>query len=150
MSDAPVNLTAHGPPETVLDAEPLEAVRALEQAMARPAPERRDAVAAVVTRWPRSLDAWARAGEVARDDIEAYACFRVGYHRGLDRLRQAGWRGSGYVRWKHEANRGFLRALDGLRRAAAAIGEADEEARCATFLLQLEPDSERLRPQMHE
>jgi hypothetical protein len=150
MSDAPVNLTAHGPPETVLDAEPPEAVRALEQAMVKPASERRDAIAAVVARWPRSLDAWARAGEAARDDVEGYACFRVGYHRGLDRLRQAGWRGSGYVRWDHEANRGFLRSLDGLRRAAAAIGEADEEARCATFLLQLEPDWERLREHIHE
>jgi hypothetical protein len=145
MSDAPVNLTAHGPPETVLDAEPAEAQLALSEAMAKPAGERRDAVSEVVARWPRSLEAWACAGELARDDVEAYACFRVGYHRGLDRLRQAGWRGSGYVRWRHEANRGFLRALDGLRRTAAAIGEADEEARCATFLLQLEPDWERRR-----
>jgi hypothetical protein len=150
MSDTPVNVTAHGPPETVLDAEPAEAQRALDEAMARPASERRDAVAGVVARWPRSLDGWARAGELARDDVEAYACFRVGYHRGLDRLRQAGWRGSGYVRWEHEANRGFLRALDGLRRAAAAIGEADEEARCGTFLLQLEPGWERLRTQLDE
>jgi hypothetical protein len=150
MSDVPVNLSAHGPPETVLDAEPTEAQRALAEAMARPASERRDAVTAVVARWPRSLDAWARAGELARDDVEAYACFRVGYHRGLDRLRQAGWRGNGFVRWKHEANRGFLRALDGLRRAADAIGEADEEARCATFLIQLEPDWERLRERAGE
>ena len=63
----------------------------------------------------------------------------AGNHRGLDRLRQSGWRGSGYVRWAHETNRGFLRALDGLRRRAGEIGEADEEARCAEFLLQLEP-----------
>jgi hypothetical protein len=139
MADAPVNLT-HGPPETVLDAEPGEAVRALAAALARPYAEQRDAVAEVVARWPRSLDAWARAGELARDDVEAYACFRVGYHRGLDRLRQVGWRGNGYVRWRHETNRGFLRALDGLRAAAAAIGETDEEERCATFLLQLDPD----------
>ena len=47
--------------------------------------------------------------------------------------------GSGYVRWEHETNRGFLRALNGLRRSAAAIGEADEEARCAEFLVQLDP-----------
>ena len=77
----------------------------------------------VVERWPASLDAWARLGELARDDVEAYACFRVGYHRGLDRLRQSGWRGSGYVRWRHEENRGFLRSLDGLRGTARAIGE---------------------------
>ena len=98
----------------------------------------------VVARWPRFLDGWARLGELARDDVEGYACFRVGYHRGLDRLRQSGWRGSGYVRWEHETNRGFLRALDGLRRAAAAIGEADEEERCDEFLHQLEPGWDRL------
>ena len=143
MSDAPVNLT-HGPPETVLDAEPADAVRALTEALQRPLAERRDAVAAVAARWPRSLDAWARAGELARDDVEAYACFRVGYHRGLDRLRQSGWRGSGYVRWRHETNRGFLRSLDGLRATAAAIGEADEEQRCAEFLLQLDPEWQRV------
>ena len=46
-------------------------------------------------RWPRFLDGWARLGQLARDPVEGYACFRVGYHRGLDRLRQSGWRGSG-------------------------------------------------------
>jgi hypothetical protein len=51
---------------------------------------------------------------------------------------------SGYVRWEHETNRGFLRALDGLRRAAANIGEIDEEERCAEFLHQLEPGWDRL------
>ncbi|MGH2473643.1 MAG: DUF3151 family protein, partial [Candidatus Limnocylindrales bacterium] len=66
--------------------------------------------------------------------------YRVGYHRGLDRLRGSGWRGSGYVRWRHPQNRGFLRALDGLRASAEAIGEADEAERCAVFLRQLDPD----------
>ena len=47
------------------------------------------------------------------------------------------------MRWRHETNRGFLRALDGLRRAAGAIGETDEEQRCAQFLRQLDPDWER-------
>ena len=64
----------------------------------------------------------------------------MGYHRGLDRLRQSGWRGSGYVRWRYETNRGFLRALDGLRAAAEAIGEPDEAQRCAEFLRQLDPE----------
>jgi hypothetical protein len=136
---SPVNLTPSGPPETVLDPEPAEARHALAQALKGPEDERRAAIAAVVARWPRVLEAWASLGDEARDDVEAYAYYRVGYHRGLDRLRQSGWRGSGYVRWKHESNRGFLRALQGLQRKAAAIGEADEAERCATFLAQLDP-----------
>lgn len=136
----PVGLTPSGPPETVLEPEPPEATAALAAALDRPEGERRDAVAAVVARWPRFLDAWARLGQLGRDDVEAYAAFRVGYHRGLDRLRQSGWRGSGYVRWSHETNRGFLRALSGLQRTAQAIGEADEDERCAQFLRQLDPD----------
>jgi hypothetical protein len=146
VTDQPVSLSPHGLPETVLDPEPADAVAALAAALAAPSSSRQDAVSDVVARWPRFLDAWARLGQLGRDDVEAYACFRVGYHRGLDRLRQSGWRGSGYVRWRHETNRGFLRALDGLRTAAAAIGEADEEQRCAEFLHQLEPDWDRLDP----
>ena len=36
--------------------------------------------------------------------------------------------------WEHEPNRGFLRALAALSRAAGAIGETEEELRCAQFL----------------
>jgi hypothetical protein len=97
-------------------------------------------VADVVRAFPDWSEAWAELGELARDDVEAYAYFRVGYHRGLDALRRAGWRGSGYVRWRHVTNRGFLRCVDGLRWAAAAIGESVEEERCALFLRQLDPD----------
>lgn len=140
MSDQPVRLTTSGPPETVLDPAPAEAVAGLDAALARPEAERRDAVAAVVARFPRFLDGWARLGELGRDDVERYAAFRVGYHRGLDTLRASGWRGSGYVRWAHPTNRGFLRALDGLRAQAEAIGEADEAERCALFLRQLDPE----------
>jgi hypothetical protein len=139
MSDAPVSLTPSGPPQTRLDPPDPSAAAALAEALDRPAAERRDAVAAVVARWPRYLDAWARLGENAGDDVEAYAAFRVGYHRGLDQLRASGWRGSGYVRWAHEPNRGFLRALRGLRDTAGAIGELDERDRCALFLTQLDP-----------
>jgi Protein of unknown function (DUF3151) len=137
--DQPVQLSGGGPPETVLPPDPAEARTALEAAMAGPPEGRREAVSAVVARWPRFLEAWARLGELARDDVETYAAYRVGYHRGLDRLRQAGWRGSGYVRWRHPENRGFLLAVDGLRRAAGRIGEVDEESRCAEFLRQLDP-----------
>ena len=140
MTDRPVHMTSSGPPETVLDDEPADALAALDDALARPEAERREAVAAVVARWPRFLDAWARLGALGRDDVERYACYRVGYHRGLDRLRGSGWRGSGYVRWRHPQNRGFLRALDGLQASAEAIGEADEAERCAVFLRQLDPD----------
>lgn len=136
---APVNMYRSGPPETVLDLEPSDALDALANAMALPDSDRRDAVAAVVARWPRFLDAWARLGDLARDDIEAYSAYRVGYHRGLDRLRQSGWRGSGYVRWEHEPNRGFLRALAGLAAKAGAIEEQDEAERCELFLRQLDP-----------
>ena len=135
----PVNLTPQGPPSTVLDVEPADALAALDEALARPAADRRDAIAAVCARWPRFLDAWAQLGDAARDDVEAYACYRVAYHRGLDRLRANGWRGSGYVRWAEPPNRGFLRGLQGLGRAAGRIGEQDEAERCAQFLAQLDP-----------
>jgi hypothetical protein len=140
MSDSrPVHLTPTGPPETVLDDEPADALAALAAALALPVDARRDAVALVVARWPRMLPAWAELGALGRDHIERYAAYRVGYHRGLDRLRANGWRGSGYVRWRHETNRGFLRALAGLQREAAAIAEYDEAERCALFLRQLDP-----------
>jgi hypothetical protein len=128
-----IRLTS-GPPETVLDPEPASVLDALAAAG-----DDRDAVAAVVAANPRFLDGWARLGRLGRDPIESYAAFRVGYHRGLDRLRQSGWRGNGYVRWQHETNRGFLRALEGLRATAAAIGEDDEAERCELFLHQLDP-----------
>lgn len=134
-----VTLTTSGPPETVLDAEPAELLEALAAALDQPEADRRAAIADVVARWPRFLDAWARLGDAGRDVIEGYAAYRVGYHRGLDRLRANGWRGSGYVRWEHEENRGFLRALAGLQRTAAEIGETDEAERCAHFLRQLDP-----------
>jgi hypothetical protein len=134
-----------GLPETVLPEPPAEAADALAEALAAPEPGRREAVAAVAAANPRFLDAWAALADLARDDIEAYAYARVGYHRGLDTLRGAGWRGSGYVRWSRPTNRGFLRSVDELRRTAGIIGETDEEQRCAVFLHQLDPDWDRRR-----
>ncbi|MGH9099518.1 MAG: DUF3151 family protein, partial [Acidimicrobiales bacterium] len=100
---------------------------------------RRAALSAGAARWPRHLSAWARLAEVATVAADRYAFARVGYHRGLDALRAAGWRGSGAVRWGHEENRGFLASLDALRAAAASIGEVDEAERCRLFLHQLDP-----------
>jgi hypothetical protein len=137
-----VSLTT-GLPETVLPAPDPDAAARLSAASQEPTATRRDALAAVAAAYPRFLDAWAALAESADDDVASNAYARVGYHRGLDMLRGAGWRGSGYVRWRHETNRGFLRALEALRRAAAAIGEEDEEQRCALFLRQLDPDWER-------
>jgi Protein of unknown function (DUF3151) len=134
-----VTLTPSGPPETIIAEEPAEVRSALAAAMARGEGDRRAAIAEVVAAAPRSLEAWARLGDAGRDVIEAYAAYRVGYHRGLDTLRANGWRGSGYVRWAHPGNQGFLRALAGLQRTAAAIDERDEAERCAHLLRQLDP-----------
>lgn len=138
-NESAVPLTS-GLPETVLPPPDADAARRLEAALALPPDRRREALAAVAAAHPGYLDCWAHLAEVARDHIEAYAYARVGYHRGLDALRAAGWRGSGYVRWAEPTNRGFLRSLDALRRAAAAIGEDAESQRCAQFLRQLAPD----------
>ncbi len=129
-----------GAPETVLDPLAPDLAADLQEAWSMPADRRREAVAEVAARDPRCLQAWADLAELADDPIEQYAYARVGYHRGLDALRAAGWRGSGYVRWRYESNRGFLRSLDALRAAAASIGEVDEEQRCALFLRQLDPE----------
>ncbi|MDA8046898.1 MAG: DUF3151 family protein [Actinomycetota bacterium] len=137
-NDPSVPLTT-GPPETVLPPAPPAAVAGLAEAMGLDGDARREALARVVAAHPQFIDGWARLAGAARDDVEAYAYARVGYHRGLDALRGSGWRGSGYVRWAQETNRGFLRALDALRAASGAIGESAEEQRCALFLRQLDP-----------
>lgn len=131
----------------VLDSEPSEALDALRGA------EDPDALRSVAARWPAFLDAWATLADHAYtsgDDVASYAFARVGYHRGLDKLRGAGWRGSQQVPWSEETNRGFLRSLHGLMRAAAAIGEGVEARRCREFLLQLDPEDalhvEAIRP----
>ncbi|WOO97201.1 DUF3151 domain-containing protein [Micrococcus terreus] len=91
---------------------------------------------------PESSLAWALMADDAWSEgrtIESYAFARVGYHRGLDTLRRSGWRGAGPVPWSHEPNRGFLRALYALGRAAAAIGESEEVTRIRTFLDDSDP-----------
>jgi hypothetical protein len=116
-----------GPPETRLPADD-EAAAALAAA-ADPA--------TVAARYPSYCAAWAALAERALDNgepVTAYAFARTGYHRGLDQLRRAGWKGYGPVPWEHEPNQGFLRALAALARAAEAIGEDDEAERCQLFL----------------
>jgi len=96
----------------------------------------------VAARFPAYSGVWAglaRRALDAGDPVTAYAFARTGYHRGLDQLRRYGWRGSGPVPWSHEPNRGFLLSLHALGKAADAIGEADEAARCAQFLRDCDP-----------
>lgn len=134
-----VHLSTSGPGETIIDAEDGKILAEIEAAKAQPADLRRDALAKVVASYPASLHAWAALGANAYDVTESYAAYRVGYHRGLDALRKSGWRGSGFVRWQHSSNHGFLNCLKGLAAVAQQIGETDEAQRCAVFLGQLDP-----------
>jgi hypothetical protein len=121
-----------GPPETLLPDNP--AASAALAATSDPAE--------VAARFPGYCAAWAALAEramAAGDPVAAYAYARTGYHRGLDQLRRAGWKGHGPVPWQHEPNQGFLRALHMLGVAAAAIGEDDEAARCEIFLADSSP-----------
>jgi Protein of unknown function (DUF3151) len=95
----------------------------------------------VAARFPTYCAAWAELAEsaIADDPVTAYAYARTGYHRGLDQLRRAGWKGHGPVPWEHEPNRGFLRALNTLGLAAAAIGEEDEAIRVSEFMQDASP-----------
>ncbi len=98
--------------------------------------------AKVAATHPTSAIAWAALAEgalAAGETVAAYAYARTGYHRSLDLLRRNGWKGFGPVPWSHEPNRGFLRALAALHRAAVAIGETDEAERTATFLADSDP-----------
>ena len=100
----------------------------------------------VAAEYPAASLAWAVLAEQALAGgraVEAYAYARTGYHRGLDALRRAGWRGQGPVPWEHVPNRGFLRALAALAGAAAAIGETSEQERCVTFLADCDPVAAR-------
>jgi len=121
-----------GPPATYLleEQEPAAALRAGEDP------------ADVAARFPSHSAAWAALASRAfgrGDAVTAYAFARTGYHRGLDQLRRAGWKGHGPIPWEHEPNQGFLRSLYMLGQAAAAIGEDDEATRCQDFLTDSSP-----------
>jgi Protein of unknown function (DUF3151) len=98
--------------------------------------------AIVAAAHPAASVAWAALAEEAIGDdraITAYAYARTGYHRGLDKLRRNGWKGFGPVPYSHEPNRGFLRCVAVLARAAEAIGETDEYQRCLDLLDDCDP-----------
>ena len=120
------NLLA-GPPPTLLpeDTGPGSPRAALEGG----APP-----AEVAAAHPESSLAWAELADDAFGRgavIESYAYARTGYHRGLDQLRRAGWKGHGPVPWEHEANRGFLRSMT--RLGAHHVKLPDE--RSGTFMV---------------
>jgi hypothetical protein len=120
-----------GPDPTLL---PVEGPDGAARAALADGASARDAVPAA----PAASLLWALLAEealAAPDPVSAYAFARTGYHRGLDALRRAGWRGQGPIPADHEPNQGFLRALLALADAAAAIGEQEEADRCRTFLI---------------
>jgi Protein of unknown function (DUF3151) len=130
-----VNLLGE-PPATLLPGDP-EAERDLA-AGADPAE--------VAAAHPTASAAWAALAERALDSdgglratVEGYAYARTGYHRGLDALRRNGWKGHGPVPWSHEPNRGFLRCVTLLARAAGGIGETAEQERCTALLRDCDP-----------
>jgi hypothetical protein len=103
--------------------------------------------AEVAAHHPTVSATWAALAEEAlsrperglRDTIEGYAYARTGYHRGLDALRRNGWKGFGPVPWSHEPNRGFLRCVTELAKAAEAIGEVGEQERLTELLRDCDP-----------
>jgi len=141
------------PPPVLLPADPVadEALAAAVSAEVSPAEVGGEAdtsvgglpeLKAVAARFPTYSAGWARLAERALaggDPVTAYAYARTGYHRGLDQLRRTGWQGHGPVPWSHAPNQGFLRSVHALARAADAIGEADEAARCAQLLRDCDP-----------
>ncbi|MBS4104126.1 DUF3151 domain-containing protein [Tsukamurella paurometabola] len=123
-----------GPPPVLLD---IDEEPELQLNQGRPAAE-------VAADAPTSSLAWAVLAEQALEAgqaVTAYAYARTGYHRGLDQLRRQGWRGFGPVPYSHENNRGFLRAVAALARAAQSIGEEDEYLRCLDLLNDCDPEA---------
>lgn len=102
----------------------------------------RESLEAAVSANLKDSGAWAALAEVLLakgQPVQAYACARTGYHRGLDALRGNGWRGTGPVPWDHVPNRGVLRAIGALVQTARALGEDDEVVRCLNLLHDCDP-----------
>ncbi len=114
-SDAEAALLAHENPSSVAAAHPSASVA-----------------------WA-ALAEGALASNEADKAVTAYAYARTGYHRGLDQLRRNGWKGFGPVPYAHEPNRGFLRCVAALAKAADTIGETEEYLRCLDLLDDCDP-----------
>ncbi|MFV0426207.1 MAG: DUF3151 domain-containing protein [Beutenbergiaceae bacterium] len=98
----------------------------------------------VAAQLPAASYAWAvlaRQALADADPVAAYAYARTGYHRGLDALRRAGWRGAGPVPATHGPNQGVLMSVALLGAAAQAIGEKAEATRCRDLLAECDPDA---------
>src|SRR5581483_6451421 len=96
--DVPVTNLLGEPPATLLPDDPT-ARKALDAGT-----DPREVAAA----HPSYAAAWAALAEAALaagEPVMAYAYARTGYHRSLDQLRRAGWKGHGPVPWEHEPNR---------------------------------------------
>ena len=115
------------------------------------AAESRESLEAAVSENLKDSGAWAALAEVLLAEgqsVQAYACARTGYHRGLDALRGNGWRGTGPVPWDHEPNQGVLRAIGALVQTARALGEDDEVVRCLNLLHDCDPAFGRCEPNL--
>lgn len=123
-------------------AEAAEAAAEDADAAGAATPQSREALEAVVSDNLKDSGAWAALAEVLLAEgqaVQAYACARTGYHRGLDALRGNGWRGTGPVPWDHVPNQGVLRAIGALVQTARALGEDDEVVRCLNLLHDCDP-----------
>lgn len=151
MTDSPLHIVPTGthstvtdhaghpptPPPTRLPVDPAAAAFPADGSAAN-----HEQLIAIAAAHLSSSAAWASLAEEHLDAgrfVDAYAAARTGYHRGLDQLRRSGWRGAGPVPWSHEPNRGWLRAVAALGRAADALGESDEAVRCAELLAASDP-----------
>lgn len=140
MSDSHANLL--GPAPTLLPDDYPEIAQAAGQG---------EDLYTITARQPACSLAWALLAEAylrengSRGSVTAYAYARTGYHRGLDALRRAGWRGRGPIPADHAPNQGFLRSVLVLAEAAAYIGELDEAERCEQLLRDSGTSAEAVR-----
>ncbi|MGP9680471.1 MULTISPECIES: DUF3151 domain-containing protein [unclassified Brachybacterium] len=137
MADRTDNLTSGnllGIPETLLPDDFIDVQVTAELAEEDPR--------VIAARHPESPMVWATLSQDALsdgDDVSAYAFARTGYHRGLDALRRAGWRGQGPIPASHAPNRGFLRALAMLGETSRRLGDEEEADRVTAFLREADP-----------